>query len=350
MLMLSLIVAQTTGSYPLMLIPFVLASVGSGAFHPVGAMHAAESSRSKAATNTSLFFLAGQIGLGVGPVLAGILLDRAATHNNLFTNPLGTPYAHSLMERGTVAPVLALALIALPGVVYMATRLPSARAHLARRAAALPKAGAAVVARGALPVRAFLLLALVVTLRSLINPGTVTFIPILFEEKGWSATEYGLVTSFFWLGGGLAGVLVGMMADRYDSRLLVAATLILSAPALFLLTVLDGPIAFALALATGALSGGSHSLLVVQAQGLIPGSKGFASGAILGFMFATGAVGSLLIGGLSDSIGLANAFNVVAAVTVVTGLLGLALPPDRRFAAAPAPQPEAVGEAVAVGK
>lgn len=338
LLLSSLVIAQVTGSFYLMLIPYALAALGSGAFHPVGAMHVSEVNRGRAATNTGIFFLMGQIGLAIGPTLAGFLLDRFASHNNsLFTEALGPAYAGRLLEHGTTAPIISLGVLAIPGVVYMALSIPSLRAHLERRAASAAHLAAEAAGASRLQLSALALLAVVVALRSLINPAAAAFVPRLFQLKGWDATAYGFVTSAFWLGGGISGVIIGHMADRYDSRWLVAITLVLSAPALFLLTLVDGPVAIVTALAVGALSGGSHSLLVVQAQGLFPGRKGLASGAILGFMFSTGAIGSLLIGAMSDSIGLANAFHIVAGITVITGVLGLALPPDRQRARAITP-------------
>jgi FSR family fosmidomycin resistance protein-like MFS transporter len=343
-LLLAMLLAQVTGSFAVMLLPYVIAFAGSAAFHPVGAMYAAESSRARAASNTSIFFLMGQLGLAIGPALAGVLLDQLASHNNdLFTRALGPVFAGALTERGTIAPVLALGVMAIPAVLFMALSIPDVRAHLSARAHAAASAGAAAARRTSLPMSSIVLLAVVVALRGVVNPGSAAFIPRLFQVKGWDATAYGFVTSAFWLGGGIAGVLVARLADKRDSRLLVALTLIATAPAMFLLVTLNGTAAFIMALAAGALSGASHSLIVVQAQALMPGRKGLASGAILGYMFSAGAVGSFLIGSLSDRFGLPSAFYVVAAVSVLAGVLGLFLPADRhQRVAAPAPDVEAV--------
>jgi len=105
----------------------------------------------------------------------------------------------------------------------------------------------------------------------------------------------------------------------------------------FALPLVDGPVAFALAIIAGGLTGGSHSIIVVLAQELIPAAKGFASGAILGFIFGTGALGSVLIGGISDVIGLGPTFQIVAATTFIAGALALALPGRR--APLPAAEP-----------
>jgi FSR family fosmidomycin resistance protein-like MFS transporter len=329
LLALAMVVAQTTHSFVLMLIPYVLAALGSAALHPVGAMHASECEPHRSTVNTSIFFLMGQLGISIGPALAGFLLDRYATHNTLFVSALGPTLVEPLIERATVAPLLALVVIGIPVTLFIASTLPTARAHVEQRLA-LAKAATEATRRSTWERRAIVLFVVVVALRSLINPASGSFIPRLFQSQGWDATAYGLATSAFWLGGGISGVIIGNLTHRFDSRYLVAGTLILAAPALFALTVLDGAAAFVMALVVGALSGGSHSLLVVQAQSMLPGRKGLASGAILGFMFTTGALGTLLIGALADRIGLPSAYHIVAAITVGTGLLGLALPIDRR--------------------
>lgn len=330
-MLLAVFLAQATGSFVIMVIPYIIAYAGSAAFHPIGAMYASEASRARATSNTSIFFLAGQLGLALGPALAGVLLDRASSHNNtLFTHTLGPVFAGQLIERGTIAPVLSLGLIAVPGVLFMALAIPNVRTHIARRASEAANAGASTFRRASLPARSIALLALVVALRGLVNPGAAPFIPRLFQERGWDASAYGFVTSAFWLGGGIAGVLVARMADKRDSRLLVALTLIATAPALFLLVSTDGTLAFVMALLAGALSGASHSLIVVQAQALLPGRKALASGAILGYMFSAGAIGSLIMGTLSDRFGLPTAFYAVAVVAVLAGVLGLFLPSDQQ--------------------
>ena len=63
-----------------------------------------------------------------------------------------------------------------------------------------------------------------------------------------------------------------------------------------------------------------------MAQDLIPLRKGFASGAILGFIFATGAIGSLAIGVISEQIGLSLTFQIVALMIAVAGALSMLLP------------------------
>lgn len=323
-LMLLAMFLAGTGNFWLMIIPFALSALGSGAFHPIGSMHAADSDKENAATNLSYFFLFGQAGLAIGPALAGFLLDRAASNNHLFVSGFGPIFSGKLAEQGSIAPLFTLGLIAIPAVASMALAIPNRHVYTSARKQEA-SFGSAQPA-GAVPVKALIILGLMVALRSLVQPGVADFIPRMFQLKGWSSAEYGLITSSFWIAQGFTGVFFGMMADRYDGRYIITGSLLLSVPAFFLLPITDGAAAFALATLAGALSGGSHTVIVVIAQNLIPGRKGFASGSILGFMFATGAFGTLLIGWMSERIGLSASVQVAAFVTIISGLLCLALP------------------------
>lgn len=322
LIFLALMLASVTHTYTLLFIPLVLAALGSGAFHPVGTMHAAHSGRM---SSLSLFFFMGQFGASLGPAVAGFLLDRTATHHGIFTAALGPVMSGRLSESGSVSAMFALSLIAIPSVILMALIIPNAAAHRAQHA----RGAQPGTVRQAGSIAPLLLLAVVILMRGLINPGLVSFLPQFFQQRGWSASEYGLVTSMYWLGGGAMGIFFGQLADRFGSRLLIAASLLLAAPAVFGLTLGEGIVSFGLALAVGAFSGGSHSLIVAMTQKLMPAGKGFASGAALGFIFGTGAIGVLIIGSFADHYGLDAAFQVVAVVGVATGLLALLLPADR---------------------
>lgn len=340
MLMIALAVALLTRQYWLMALPLIVMALGSGALHPVGMLHVAHADRRFAASSLAIFFLMGQIGLALGPALAGLLLEQASVNGaGPYTNGLNPATAPLFTPQADLTPIFLLGLLAGPVILWMATSIPSALSFRgSTEEAAGPRKSAGSLLRG-LPLGALALLAVMVALRGLAQPGSVSFIPVLFSEKGWSPAQYGLITSSFWIASGLAGVLFGRLADRYDRRHVIALSLLLSAPAFFLLPALDGAGAFLLAVLAGGLSGGSHSIIIVLAQDLIPARKGFAGGASLGFIFATGALGSLLIGGVSDIVGLSTTFQIVAVTTVLAALLGLLLPGQQdQDQAAPAAQ------------
>ena len=318
---LSVALAALTRQYWLMFFPFVISTVGSGALHPVGALHAAEADPKRSGINMALFFMMGQIGLALGPAIAGILLD-AANPNVMgdMARLIGVPH---FSTQGNITPIIVLALVSIPGILLMATSIPAhQRQHPAPDKRKADKANASQQ----FPVKAFIILGVMVILRGLGQPGSVAFIPVLFEQKGWDPSAYGVITSSFWIASAISGLIFGRLADQFDRRKVMMLGMLSSAPAFFLLPAFDGAFAFVLAIAAGGLSGGAHSIIVVLAQDLIPMRKGFASGAILGFIFGTGAVGSLIIGAVSDQIGLATTFQMVAFLIAAAGILSLFLP------------------------
>ena len=317
MLALSMLLAMT-GNFWLMIVPFALSALGSGAFHPVGTAYSSHQASQHASTTTAYFFLFGQTGLAIGPALAGLLLGMTQTGG----------------EGGSVWPIIGLAGVALPSVYLMSRALPNRR-----QVAALDAEDAAMeAAQPATPkppvrVRPLLLLALLVALRGLAYPGSVAFIPVLFKLKGWSPAAYGGITSLFWLSSAVAGVVAGSLADRVGRRLVVIASLVLAVPVYFVLPTVDSWLAYLLVVLAGALVGGPHSIIVVLAQSLLPGRKGFASGVALGFIFGVGALGTLLIGYLADGvgdvfagIGLEAAFQAIAVFVLASALVGFTLP------------------------
>ncbi|RMF78338.1 MAG: MFS transporter [Chloroflexi bacterium] len=328
-IMLAMALALTEHFW-LMIIPYALSALGSGAFHPAGAMNAAEADHTRSASNLSIFFFAGQLGLALGPAVVGLLLDFTTTHHNIFTATLPALNGR-VLEQGSIWPVFVLGLAAIPAVFFMGFSLPRAEPKPAVVAVEETTQVAKSSPFAGIVWKTFLIFALMVTIRSFAQPGIVPFIPVLFSGKGWTSAQFGLITSLFWLSSGIAGMVFGNLADRFDRRYVMAIGTIASAPMVFLLPITDGVTAFVVAIAAGGLSGGSHSIIVVMAQEIIPGKKGFASGAILGFIFGSGALGTFVIGLLSDAIGLTAAFEIVAGMLVVAALTALALPATLAF-------------------
>lgn len=329
MLALSVFLAMI-GNFWLMIIPYALSAVGSGAFHPVGTAYSSYKDKETASTNTAYFFLFGQVGLALGPALAGFLLGLTQTGG----------------EGGSAFPIIILALAAIPSVVFMNFSIPRRREVMTPDKADAPADDKP--APKAVKTRPLTLLAVMVALRAVAHPGSVAFIPALFQAKGWTPAAYGGITSMFWLASAIAGVVFGNIADRTDRRHVVAGSLLLSVPAFFMLPLFDGALAYIMVIAAGALAGGSHSIIVVLAQSMLPGRKGLASGIALGYIFGVGSLGTLLIGYIADGafgisgLGLERTFQLISAFVLVSGLLAVMLPSSRPqvSAAAPTLEPE----------
>ncbi len=306
-LAISVFVAQQTQNFTLFLVFFVLASVGSSAFHPLGTKHAADEAVHRAATGTAIFFLFGQSGLAVGPVLTGLLLDNIG-----------------------LTGLYGLAFLAIPYTIFMLVAMRFT--HVDHSAHATGSDVTASGAKQAIRWGAIGILALLIGLRSWAFLGTVTFLPKLFQNMGWNATGYGLITGVFWMASAICGVVAGNLADRFGRRQIVFITLLAGSVPLYFLPLSSGWQAFPLAIICGGLLGASHSILVIIAQAVLPGKKAFASGVTLGYLFATGAISAWTMGSLADTFGLTAVIQAGTVVGIAGALLSLALPSTRTIA------------------
>jgi FSR family fosmidomycin resistance protein-like MFS transporter len=315
---LTIILAVSTQNYWLIFIPFILQGIGSSMTHPVGGLHSAEADETRVNSNVTYFFLCGQLGLAIGPALIGFLLSskgvqeafsQLLTWFGLMLNPV----------QQTFAPIFVLVLLALPSIWFMWSGIPGFRAARKRSET---KAKAVSRREFYMP---FVVIVLLVLLRAMAS-SSVYFVPALYGEMGWSPAEYGVMNSLYALAGAITGVFFGNMADRVDRRMIVLWTMLFATPFFLAMPYVDGIWAYPVAMLAGGFSAGSHSLIVVMAQQLIPNSKGLASGAILGLIFGSGALGSIIIGLLSDNFGLASTFMIIGIVGAVSGFVALLLP------------------------
>jgi FSR family fosmidomycin resistance protein-like MFS transporter len=318
----AILAAITTQQYWLLVIPFILQGIGSSMTHPVGSLHSAESDETRISSNVTYFFLCGQLGLAIAPALVGFLLSNSSIQ--AWLSSLVADFGITLNSvQANFAPIFLLVVLALPSIWFMWSGIPAYRAprkrseekekNESRRTLIMPIA----------------VIAALVLLRALAAQSSVYFIPTLFEEKGWTTAEYGLITSFYSLASAISGVICGNLADRFDRRLIVLWTMLLSTPFFFMLPFVDGFWAYPVAILAGGLSGGTHSVIVVLAQELVPNSRGLASGSMLGFIFASGALGSLVTGLLSDNFGLAMTFQIMGVVGALSGFVALLMPKSK---------------------
>lgn len=307
----SVTVAHQTGNFWLFVVPFALAGVGSGAFHPLGTKHAAEEAALLAATGTAVFFLFGQTGLAAGPFLTGLILDKIG-----------------------VAGLYGLALMGVPLVIFMGFAMRHATPEMLE--IHVGELVSLETTRRVVQWGAIGLLALLIGLRSWAFLGTVTFLPKLFQELGWEAAAYGLITTTFWMASAIAGVVAGGFADRYGRRQVVFVTMLLGSIPLYFLPLSGSWQAFPLAIMAGGLMGAPHSILVVIAQSVLPFKKALASGITLGFLFGSGAIAAWIIGPLADVWGLATVMQGGMFVGIAAACVAWLLPATRAVSESPA--------------
>ena len=279
-----------------------VAGLGSGAFHPTGTMVASQASVSRRTQATSIFFMAGQLGLFVGPVAAGVLLETFGRSGYI------------------VLPLLALT------AVGGAWKWLTAKKKAEEQAAALPTSASRTGSQRGIYYRRALLIAIIIFCTSTISLSAITFAPKLFTELGYSASYVGLLAGIFMLGSAVGGVAGGMLADRWNGRVVILLATSAAIIPTFLYVNAPDLARLALMLTAGFFIGMPHSILVIMVQQLLPGQRAMASGVALGYMFFSGSLGVLAVGFVADQIGLALALQLTALLAIVAFTVTLFLP------------------------
>lgn len=274
------------------LVSLIIAALGSSSFHPVGTVQATLQGRHHLAgretTATSLFFMAGQMGHFIGPILTGLILAR-----------LGLPAM-------VILPVVSIP-IGLALAYQLRYNRPHPRPSHGDNKVHL-QAGAGFI----------IILAVVATLQSWSQANMINFIPKYIKDLGLGAATYGNMAGLFMGGSALGNLIGGYFGDQYAKHKVAAAALLFAAFPIFIISQIGwSPWLYLLIPLAGACTGAVHSIMVVLAQRMISGGMALASGLILGFIFSSGALGMLLTGPMAESRG----FPTVLVMTTVLVLL-----------------------------
>jgi len=286
----------------LALVFLIVGALGSAAFHPTGAAEATRRGQRHLShmetTAASIFFFFGQGGLFIGPLVGGPLLDLWGK-NGLFLLLLVVVPAALILQRvwqpepkeaGSIEKEKStrlLTLVATPGIT------------------------------------AFILL---IFLRAWTQMSVSAFLPKYLSDLGYRPSIFGPIAALFMGGAAIGGVMGGWFADRYGNRMVAFWSLAFALGPLIGLAFTQEPLTLAImAFLAGVLVGAPHSIIIVLAQRMLPGRMGAASGLVLGFSFASGAIGNLFSGLIADWWDLSRLFIVLAVMSCIASVLALTL-------------------------
>ena len=281
-------------SFPLLLALALASGLGSGAFHPLGALDVRGVLQAwRRSLGMSVYVTSGTVGVAAGPLI-GILLFGA------------------FGIRGT-------GLLVIPGIVtggyllWKMRALPEAASRAGRQASAVSRS---------VPVFALAVVIGVMMSRSWTVNVFQAFTPTWYRQLGYGPGFYGPLATTLVLASAVGTVGCGSLADRYGRRAVILATLVLSVPAILLYTMFPGPWAFATGILIGFLAASTAPLMLLMAQQLMAARAGLASGLVMGLGFVTGAIGVPVNGAIADAIGLQK--SLMTHVILVIATIGLA--------------------------
>ena len=286
-------------SFPLLLLLAFASGLGSGAFHPLGALDVrALLPRWRRSAGMSVYVTAGTVGVAIGPLIGILVFGAFGLH-------------------GTGALVI-------PGLITGGYLLWRMRGRIEK-----VTSSARSVSTGArVPVFALAVVIGVMMSRSWTVNVFQAFTPTWYKQLGYGPEFYGPLATTLVLASAVGTVGCGTLADRYGRRTVILATLVLSVPAILLFTAFPGPWAFASAILIGFLAASTAPLMLLMAQQLMVERAGLASGLVLGLGFVTGAIGIPINGAIADSIGLQHSLMTHVVLVIITIAIAWFLPSE----------------------
>jgi FSR family fosmidomycin resistance protein-like MFS transporter len=155
------------------------------------------------------------------------------------------------------------------------------------------------------------------------------YMPRFLVQFDLSPSIYGLIIGLFTAGSAIGCLVGGELADHYSRKTVIVGSLLLSSIPLALLAFVGySPWLYPLMFISGFVTGGPFSVIIVQAQKVIPVGMGLASGLTLGIIFSAGAIGTMFTGKLADLWGYQPVFYFTALIALTGGVMGLFLKQD----------------------
>jgi FSR family fosmidomycin resistance protein-like MFS transporter len=240
----------------------IVGGLGIGAFHPEAAVGVVEASGQKAAQGLAVFTFGGMLGLGVAPILSGLLAEHYGLHGLAWSAPPALLLLTLLvLSRGSTGPS--------PLSEAPPVRLTDFLDEHWRPAA---------------------LLLLVAMLRAIPALGVPLGLAFLLKQQGLSESAIGWSQGVFLLSGGL-GTLLCPLLVRPGRELTVLFGLSVPATGFLLLLAWDHPGVYYPALAgSGLLLQGAIPILIAYSQRLLPRGQRLAASLTLGASWGLGGL------------------------------------------------------------
>ncbi|MCF8077859.1 MAG: MFS transporter [Desulfobacterales bacterium] len=175
--------------------------------------------------------------------------------------------------------------------------------------------------------RPILLIWAVMMLRAVVGQSFLTFIPVLYVNRGYSLVSAGMLFSLFTLAGTASGLLAGFFSDRIGYKPVFVISHTLMTPALLILLALPGGWVYPGAALAGFFTLASLPIGVVMAQTLAPRGRSMVASLMMGFAYGLGGAFSPLVGKLADVFSIQPVLFAVAFIPLIT-LLPIRFFPD----------------------
>ncbi|MGH8128269.1 MAG: MFS transporter [Gammaproteobacteria bacterium] len=263
------LVAFTSGVVSLSIV-LILLGVSNSLFHPQTLAAVRHSSGDRHGIGMSVFMVGGELGRGVWPLAASLLVTA---------NGLGSIWVLGLPGLLTV-PLLWRATTALPPRTGHAARLEWHR-H----------------------IKPLFKLVLFCGSRAVLLYTVVAYVPVLWNEQGGSLAGGAGFITILMISGLLGNVAGGRLGDRGGRRRVIALGMALAVLSTAGFVLVQGVWTWVLIALVGAGLFATVPLTVVMGQDIAPENRSFGSGMAVGLSNALGAIGLMALGSIAGAYG-----------------------------------------------
>ncbi len=279
----------TTSFYGL-LVCIVIGSAGSSLFHPpVTGMIPLYAGR-KLGLAMSIFNTAGTFAFGVGPVFITLYVTRFGLRAMPATMAIGLAFW-----------------------VYFCWVIPKPKGD------DMAQYGFLETLRKTLGGvwQAILLIWIIMVSRALVGQSLMTFMPVLWVQKGHTIVSAGVLFSIYTISGTLAGILCGHLSDRMGYKRLFWIIYVMMTPILLWFLSASGHWMYPATMLAGGFNMASLPLGVVMAQKIAPKGRSMVASLMMGLAHGTGGIFAPIVGKLGDIFSIQSVLMVLVCIPLL---------------------------------
>lgn len=302
--LVGLVLIAFATSYLFVLAAAALIGMGSSVFHPESSRVARLASGGRHGLAQSVFQVGGNFGTALGPLLAAFIV---------------LPYGQHTISWFSLVALTGMVLLAVIGSWYGKT-LKLKRISMAEEREAMAKATHGKVGRSIA-----ILMALTFSKHFYLVSITSFYIFYLIHTFGVSVQSAQLHLFLFLFAVTAGTVIGGPIGDRIGSRRVIWWSILGVLPFTLALPYVGLFWSAVLSVIIGLILASAFPVILVYAQGLIPGRVGMVAGLFFGLAFGIAGVGAAFLGWLADVTSIEFVYHVCAFLPAI-GLLAAFLP------------------------
>ena len=163
-----------------------------------------------------------------------------------------------------------------------------------------------------------LLIWIVMVMRSLVGQSLLTFMPVLWVQKGHTIVSAGFLFSIFTISGTVAGIICGHLSDRMGYKRLLWINYGLMTPFLLVFLLVPGNLIYPATILAGGFNMASLPLGVVMAQKMAPKGRSMVASLMMGLAFGTGGILTPIVGKLGDIYTIQSVLMLLVCIPVIS--------------------------------